>query len=198
MNKHEFMEELKTKLSHMPYSEVERILSFYEESISDRIESGMSEEEAVSDMGDINSIESDIEGEFTIPVINKVSGSKNKVLWIILIILASPFWLTIASLIFALIITVVALAGSMLLMAFSVELVFATAGLAGILQGIFNMFHIGVPQGLALMAMGIASLGLLLVSIFPLITFTKFSFRVMLRMFKWIGSFFRKKDKARG
>ena len=60
MNKREFFAELRTKLSGAPQSDVEDRLIFYGEMIDDRIEEGMSEEEAVAAVGDIDAIVSDI------------------------------------------------------------------------------------------------------------------------------------------
>ena len=51
MKKQEFLAELWKQLSDAPKEDVERSLDYYTEMIEDRIESGMSEEEAVADVG---------------------------------------------------------------------------------------------------------------------------------------------------
>ncbi|MDO4732330.1 MAG: DUF1700 domain-containing protein [Bacillota bacterium] len=48
MNKESFLRQLEKKLAFLPQSEIKRTLNFYEESIDDRVEDGMSEEEAVA------------------------------------------------------------------------------------------------------------------------------------------------------
>ena len=48
MNKTEFLNELKDGLSGLPREDVEERLSFYGEMIDDRVEEGMTEEEAVA------------------------------------------------------------------------------------------------------------------------------------------------------
>ncbi|NMC56598.1 MAG: hypothetical protein GYA50_05195, partial [Eubacteriaceae bacterium] len=87
----------------MPYSEVEKTLSFYTESIDDRMEDGMSEEEAVSRLGDIDTIAKEIRADLPITTLigKKVKQSRdkasNKTLWIVLAICGIPFWLPIAA-----------------------------------------------------------------------------------------------------
>lgn len=56
MRKFEFLEELKHRLSKLSDCEIEKTASFYAECIDDRIEEGMTEEEAVCALGSIDSI----------------------------------------------------------------------------------------------------------------------------------------------
>ena len=56
MNKIEFINEIKCRLSNYPEEEIDKAMSFYVESIEDRVEDGMSEEEAVASLGNINDI----------------------------------------------------------------------------------------------------------------------------------------------
>ena len=60
MTKSEFLEELKHKLSKLPAYEIKKTVSFYAECIDDRIEEGMTEEAAVSALGNINDIVNEI------------------------------------------------------------------------------------------------------------------------------------------
>ena len=48
MNKQEFLKNLRSSLSNLPQEEIEERIIFYSEMIDDRIEEGLSEEEAVS------------------------------------------------------------------------------------------------------------------------------------------------------
>lgn len=56
MTKSEFILYLSEALAHLPGSERSRVLEYYEEMIDDRIESGMTEEDAVAAMGSIEEI----------------------------------------------------------------------------------------------------------------------------------------------
>ena len=60
MTKTEFVLELTSKLSLLPWEEVEDRISFYVEMIDDRMEDGLSEEEAVAAVGSVDEIAAQI------------------------------------------------------------------------------------------------------------------------------------------
>lgn len=56
MNKQEFLDGLRKGLSGLPQANIEERLTFYGEMLDDRIEEGLSEEEAVAAAGSVNEI----------------------------------------------------------------------------------------------------------------------------------------------
>lgn len=56
MKKNEFLNELRQRIQPTKENETEQIITFFSESIDDRIENGISEEDAVADLGTIESI----------------------------------------------------------------------------------------------------------------------------------------------
>ena len=50
MTKAEFLEQIKAKIAHLPYEDLRKNLDFYSEMIEDRMEEGLTEEEAVATM----------------------------------------------------------------------------------------------------------------------------------------------------
>lgn len=52
MKRVEFINEIRKRLSALPESEIERSAAFYDEAISDRMDKGMTEEQAVAAIGD--------------------------------------------------------------------------------------------------------------------------------------------------
>lgn len=56
MTEHEFLERLRNGLEHLEPEEIKSTLDFYREAIADRMEEGVSEEEAVNDLGDVEAI----------------------------------------------------------------------------------------------------------------------------------------------
>ena len=60
MNKQEFLTELKKALSPLSKADLEERLSFYSEMIDDRMEEGLSEEEAVAAIGSPDEIAAQI------------------------------------------------------------------------------------------------------------------------------------------
>ncbi len=104
MNKKDFLAQLKAALNGLPEKEIEERLSFYSEIIDDRIEEGLSEEEAVKSMGDTEKIIFQIMKE--IPLGNLVKEKikpKRRLLWweVVLIVLGFPVWFSVLMSIFA-------------------------------------------------------------------------------------------------
>ncbi|HEY8445085.1 MAG TPA: DUF1700 domain-containing protein [Bacilli bacterium] len=60
MNKVKFLNEIKVNLKDFKKEEIDRIIEYYEEMIDDKIEMGLSEEEAISSLGDVNEITTEI------------------------------------------------------------------------------------------------------------------------------------------
>ncbi|MCI1982235.1 MAG: DUF4097 family beta strand repeat-containing protein [Oscillospiraceae bacterium] len=63
MNREQFLKELRRLLRALPEDEVEQILAYYREMIEDKMESGQSEEEAVSGLGDLRELARKIIGD---------------------------------------------------------------------------------------------------------------------------------------
>ena len=71
MTKQEFIEALRARLSGLPQKEAEERIGFYIEMIDDRIEEGLTEEEAVANIGSVDEIASQIVGEIPLSKIIK-------------------------------------------------------------------------------------------------------------------------------
>ena len=63
MNKKEFLDELCRRLRYASVDEAQRLVAFVTESIDDRIEEGMTEEEAVAAVGSIDDLVREVSGE---------------------------------------------------------------------------------------------------------------------------------------
>ena len=98
MNKQEFLEQLKGRLAGLPAADVEERLEFYSEMIDDSIEEGLSEEEAVSQVGTVNDVARQIIGEIPLSKIVKENVKPRRKLraWeIVLLVLGSPVWVSL-------------------------------------------------------------------------------------------------------
>ena len=98
MDKKEFLERLRAGLSGLSQSDIESHVSFYSEMIDDRIEEGMSEQEAVRQIGSVDEIVSQILSEYSISTLlkQKIKSKKQLKPWhIVLIVLGSPIWISI-------------------------------------------------------------------------------------------------------
>ena len=60
MNRLEFINALGGRLEQLPKEEVQKVLDYYVESINDRMEDGMSEEEVIESFGDLDMLAAEI------------------------------------------------------------------------------------------------------------------------------------------
>ena len=123
MNKTQFCALLGNKLKlYLSPKEIYKTLNFFEEMIDDRIDEGLSEEEAVSQLGDINIIVDQILDEHNIGkkqtklvwrFIPRELGFINIVLlfpaWIIIFSLVASLFIVILSIIFSIVLTIIAI-----------------------------------------------------------------------------------------
>lgn len=126
MNKTEFMTELSHRLSGLNNEDIKKSLAYYNEIIEDSKEDGMSEEEAVASLGDIDEIATQIvmDTPITKLVKERVKSTRTLQTWeILLIILGSPIWFSIgiavASVIFSLYVAVWAIVFSLFVTVFA-------------------------------------------------------------------------------
>ena len=99
MTKIKFLLTLNEKLSGLPKEDVEERLNFYSEMIEDRMEEGLSEEEAVAAIGSIDEIASQIVDDIPLSKIakEKIKPKRRLRAWeIVLLAVGSPLWLILA------------------------------------------------------------------------------------------------------
>ena len=95
MTKQEFLEKLEASLDGLPKDDIAERISFYSEMIDDRIEEGLSEEDAVADIGSIDDIVFEMLKETSIAKLVKEKIKPNRKLktWeIVLLWAGSPVW----------------------------------------------------------------------------------------------------------
>lgn len=102
MRKQEFLDKLKASLWAMPEADKQRSLDYYTEMIDDRMEDGLSEEEAVAAVGDLDEIVRQILTESPRPpaTIKKEQKQQKRGLetWmIVLLVLGSPLWILLVA-----------------------------------------------------------------------------------------------------
>lgn len=120
MNKRQFISGLRKKISCLPKKEAEERLNFYSEMIDDRIEDGLSEEDAVREVGTIENIAKQIPGAKGAESIKRDLGSWD----IALIIIGSPLWVPLLIAALAVYFSLYAVLWSLVIAAWAVELPF--------------------------------------------------------------------------
>ncbi len=163
MTKQEFINELESKLSRLPQKEASERISFYCEMIDDRIEEGLSEEDAVADIGTTDEIASQIVSEIPLSklVTNKVKPKRALSAWeIVLIAVGSPIWITLLAVAFAVIITLYAVLWVLVVCAWAVFASLAACSPAGIALCVIFIVSGNLTTGLAMLGAGLVCGGL--------------------------------------
>ncbi len=176
MTKIEFILELKNKLSGLPQDEVDDRLIFYSEMIDDRIEEGISEEDAVRDMGSIDDVASQILADTPLIKIvkDKVKSKRRMRAWeIVLLAVGSPLWITLLAVAFAILIAVYAVIWSLVASAWAVFAAFVGGSVGGIASGVLFICFGDLYTGLACIATGLVLAGLSIFAFFGCIAATK-------------------------
>lgn len=163
MNKQEFLAKLQNSLSGLPREEVEERLAFYREMIEDRMEEGLTEEEAVRAVGSVEQIVSQIVADTPLTRIvkgNFKSKRRLKVWEIILLILGSPVWFSLLVAVFAVVLSVYAALWSVIISLWAVFASLAACGFAGVVAGMIFAFTGNTVQGLVIIGAGLVCAGL--------------------------------------
>lgn len=169
MSKNEFLNELKRKISDMPYNDVEKTIQYYSEIIDDRIEANENEEEVIASLGSIDEISKNLHVDQPMGTIihqkfdqvkTKVKhDSTTQVLLIILLVVTFPFW-------FPILITLFALFFAFYVVIWSLVIAIGAVTLASIVTGISLLitspagFITGGVNGVLLIGGGLLALGL--------------------------------------
>lgn len=166
MNKQEYLEAIRSRISAMPADDVNRFMDYYSEMIDDRVEDGLSEEEAVADMGSPEAAVEQILEEMPLTklVKEKIKPKHELKAWeVILIVLGFPVWIPLLITAAVLLLTLWIVAFALLISFYAVVLSFVVAGIGGLICAI-PLFIANSPYtavlmlGAALIGIGIAIL----------------------------------------
>jgi len=166
MTKYKFLFTLRDRLSALPEEEVEEHLRFYAEMIEDRMEEGLSEDEAVAAVGRAEEIAAQILADAApapstaAPAQAPARKPRLRFWEILLLVLGSPLWLSLLAAAFCVILSLYISLWTAVISLWAVFVSLAACALAGVLAGIVLLFRAqGIP-GLVLMAGGLICMGL--------------------------------------
>lgn len=160
MTKQDFLNELQARLSDLPPREREERLGFYSEMIDDRIEEGLSEEEAVAAIGGIDDAAAQV---LTQDPLEKTAQEKPKRrirAWqIVLLAVCSPIWLSLLLSAVAVVLSLYLVLWVLVICLWAVALsVLGFAVCEIVMAGVFAAQG-SLPEGLASLGIGIFGLG---------------------------------------
>ena len=141
MNKREFTRILKGKINHLPKSERRQILQYYYEMISERMEDGMTEAEAIEALGNIDELLS----AYT-PVPKEASKGVRLRGWhIALIIIGSPLWICLAAALLCIMLAFYIVIWAVVIAFYAVFVSFAAVAVAAFFASFISLFT-GAPS----------------------------------------------------
>ena len=200
MRKQEFIFELWKKLSDLPKGEVEERLSFYAEMIDDRMEEGLSEEEAVSEIGSPDEIAAQIMGDIPLSKIVKEKIKPKRRLTateIVLLVIGFPLWFPLLIVVpFSVIFSLYATLWSVVVSCWAIFVSFVGSAVGALIGGIVFIFTGHALVGIALIGASLICAGLSVFSFFGCKAATKGSVWLTKWSVLWTKNLFVRKEKA--
>lgn len=169
MDKQTFIAELRARLSGLPQQELEDRLSFYCEMIDDRIEDGNSEEDAISNIGSVETIAAEIISDIPLSKIAKERIKPKRRLRaaeIVLIAVGSPIWISLGVAAFAVILSLYATLWSLVVSIWAVFASFVACAPAAAVAGIVFVINGNTLSGITVIGAGLILAGLAIFSFF--------------------------------
>ncbi len=176
MNKREFLSVLRERLSGLPEEDIDGSVDYYSEMIDDRMEEGLSEEEAVNAVGSVEEIVSQILMETSLPKLVKAKVKPNRSLkaWeILLLVLGAPVWLPLLAAAIILALAVYIVLWAVIVTLYSVVVSFAAGALAGVFGSFVLILAGDAAQGVLLLGAGLICTGITILLFFGFNRITK-------------------------
>ena len=169
MTRLEFISALYERLRGIPRDELEDRVSFYVEAIDDRMEDGLSEEDAVGDVGAVDDIASAILSEIPIGAIvkDKIKPKRRLSAWeITLIAVGSPIWLPLLISAIAVIFSVYASVWAVAVSLWSVPVSFGGCAIGGAFITVLLFIEGNPVSALAILGASVCLVGLSILSFY--------------------------------
>ena len=199
MRKDEFLKELKDQLHGLPPQDIEERLSFYGEMIDDRMEDGLTEEDAVGQIGTVDEVIAQIIAETPFIKIakQKIKPKRKMRTWeIVLLACGSPIWLSLLIAAFAVILSLYATLWSIIVSLWAVFASLVACAFAGVAAGIGFACGGHVLPGMAMLGAAFFCAGLSAFAFFGCKAATKGAARLSVKIPLTIKKCFVGKENA--
>lgn len=197
MNKREFLAVLRRELYILPQNELKEQLGFYSEMIDDGVEEGLTEEQAVSKIGSISEILSQINSEKAQhfqEVKTERKEKKSVGAWtIILLVLGSPIWISLFAAAFAVVASLYASLWAVWISICAAEITFIAVAGACALYPVLLIVQGAFVPAMFIFGGGLVCAGLSVFlwygckwTLFGFVKLTKWSFLKIISIFKFL------------
>ena len=199
MTKQEFLNELSNALSGLPQDDREEQLAFYSEMIDDCMEEGVSETEAVEEIGSIDDIISQIAADisFTKLIKEKITPKHTLKIWeILLIILGFPLWFPLLLSVGAVLLSLYIVIWSLIVSLWAVEVSLWGCAISGMITSILYMVKGYVLSGIAMLGIGLFCTGLSILLFFGCVYISKTIIHLTKKVILNIKTWYIKKERS--
>ncbi|MBE6789415.1 MAG: DUF1700 domain-containing protein [Ruminococcaceae bacterium] len=199
MSKQEFLAQLRKGLSGLPQDDVDECLTYYSEMIEDRIEEGLSEEQAVSAVGSVKEIVAQTVSDVPLSKITKqrIKSTRRLKAWeIVLLALGSPIWLSLLIAALAVILSLYVVLWSVITSLWAVFASLAACSVGGVVSGVVFAIGDNGLTGIAVIAAGIVCAGLSIFMFYGCNATTRGVLIFIKKIAVWIKNCFIKKEVA--
>lgn len=163
MNKQDYLARLREGLSGLPQDDIEERLDFYSEMIDDKVEDGLTEEEALAEIGPADEVISQIIADtpLTRLVRERIKPRRRLQVWeIVLLLLGFPLWFPLLMAALAVLLSVYAVLWAVIISLWAVEAALAVGALGAAAAGVLYICKGRVLQGIALISAAMVLAGL--------------------------------------
>ena len=197
MNKQEFLDQLRARLNGLPKEEIEERICFYGEMIDDRMEEGLTEEEAVKAIGPVEGIVSQIVGDIPLTKCIKEKITPKRKLGtaeILLLVLGSPIWISLLIAFVSVIFSVYISLWAVVISLWAVYGSLVVCAISGIIAGTGYVVDGYGLTGFTLIGGGITCLGISIFLVYGCKAATKGVVLILKSFLLWIKSKFINKE----
>ena len=190
MDKETFLHQLQRRLAYLPISETAKPIAFYAECIDDRMEDGMTEEEAVAALGSLDEIVREIEGSLPLGTVVRervrADQAKRGGGWILLAVLGSPIWVPLLIAALAVVLGVYIALWGCLIGVYAVWGTLAFTGVVLLVYGAARCFTLGLYASFMVFGLACILLGGFLLLWRPCLSLAKLLWRLTRRFGRWL------------
>ena len=197
MNKDEFLARILSRLEGLPDEDIQQSVDYYSEIIEDKVEDGMTEEEAIQAIGSPEDIAEQILMDTPLPKLVKAKvkpKSQMKVWMIVLLVLGSPVWLPLLIAAAAVLLSVYIVLWSVVLVLYAVDFSFSAAALACLAGGFAFCIRFSLLDGIFTLGTALVFAGLAVLMFFGFNQITKGMLFISKKIITGIKSCFVKRS----
>lgn len=176
MNKQEFLTELKSRLSGLPEDDAAERIAFYAEIIDDRMEEGVSEEDAVAGIGSVDDVVSQTVSEIPIAKLmkEKLAPKQKRSAWkTVLILVGSPLWFPLLVAFAVVLLALYIVLWALIICLWAIDLCLWACALVGIAGTVLYLLHNSPIGAVMLLGAGLVSTGLALFAFYGCVAASK-------------------------